>query len=131
MCVTLPANYFCSLHGQTLVFLCTHIVISKYIRKTWPAASGIEFCFRQKQGIAATQTMVCAPGFSLHILSAERSFCTFFSTDFELFRSQLLFPLRLSFGFKVSQVFLSLIVQQYFSCTYILLKTIFLILKSC
>ena len=131
MCVTLHANYFCSLQGQTQVFLCTHIVITKYIRKTWPAASGIEFCFRQKQGIATTQTMVCAPGFSLHILSAERPFCTFFSTDFAVFRSQLLFPLPLSFGFKVSQGFLllncSTILFLYFNIT----KTIFLILKSC
>ena len=128
MRIALAAKDLCSLHGQTQVFLCTHIVTSKWIRKTRPTASGFKFCFRQKQGISATQTIVSTLGFSLQILSAERPLCTFLSTDFKLFGSQLFFPLHLAFGFKVSQGFFAFDVQQYFYFAPV--KTMFFILSA-
>ena len=67
--------------------------------ETRPAGSGIVFCLRVEQRLAAAAAFIGTWGFGVPVTTAESALCTLLPTDIELFLTEtgFRFPLSITF----------------------------------
>ena len=97
MCVTFLAQYFRSLHEQTVICFRIYAFLIQWFPEAGPTGAGIVFGVRIKKCISTANTKISPFGFGIIIFSGERAFCSLVSANLKLFFRQLFLPLLIAF----------------------------------